>query len=170
MQVENNMFIGWHTLNGQSEKWLMGFWFLWITLFPKPLSMGPNISCLNDTVCKSTWKINKHDMLSLIKVWKKIKFIMKIITNIPQTSCYLLFDDLNLFYDTWVMGYAICYILTHFVKWVAHGWIWGFKAYVQPPKGGKYAREALEQCLWVGKWQILSPLSFESFKRDSDKN
>ncbi len=102
---------------------------------------------------------------------KEIKFIMKIIISIFQISCCLLFDDLNLCYDKWVMVWLwICSILTHFVEWVAHGWIRGFEAYVRPPKGGKYAQEALERCLWVGKWQIFSPSSFGSLKRDNDRN
>ncbi len=166
MQVENSMFFRWHSLIGHSEKWLMGSWFLWIALFPKPLLMGPNILCLIETTWKSTWEINKQNMLSLIKVWNKFEFIMKIITSILGTSRSLLFDDLNLFYDKWWWyGYVICYILTHFVEWVAYGWIWSFETYVQPPKGGQYAQEALEWCLCVGKWQILSPSSFQSLKR-----
>lgn len=165
------MFLGWRNLIGLNEKWLMGSWFLWIALFPKPLPMGPNISCLSEIACKSTWEINKQNMLSLIKVWKKIEFIMKIITSIFRTSCCLLFNDLNLFTTSgWWYGYAICYILTHFVEWVAHGWIRGFEAYVQPPKGGKYAQEALKWCLWVGKKQIFSPSNFESLKSDNDRN
>jgi hypothetical protein len=62
--------------------------------------------------------------MSLIKVFKKFKYIMRKITNILGTWCYLLFDT-SLYSTTSEWWYcngklpqecAMCYTLPHFAK------------------------------------------------------
>ncbi len=124
MQFKNGKIFGCFSLVGQIWKWLMGSWFLWNVLFKKPSPIWPNTLCPIKTTWRSTWENIKWNTMSLVQVWKKIKFIMR--KNNKHSWNLVLFAIWwpHLFYNKWTMIWqwnipqecAICYTLPHFAK------------------------------------------------------
>jgi hypothetical protein len=117
--------------------------------------MWPNIFFPRKITWKNTQKNNEQNTTSLIKAWRKTKFITRLndkhshnlvlfATWGPPSILQQMGDGMDV--ELLIQECAICETFPHSTKWATHSWIWDFEASNQ-------AQKALEQCLWVENWQ-----------------